>query len=105
MIPRRSSADSCPGLRSEARRSSVARSMYPLIAAIIDSFDFTTQAGSEVIGAPFHGILLFARKVGANRDPESQMKVERRRRVRNCPRRDQYSLTLCCELGVATPLG
>src|SRR5258707_3853273 len=87
MIPRRSSADSCAALRSDARRSPVARSRYPWIDAIFDSFDvttptasvaLTTPTASVVIGAPL-AVLGCSLGTSADRDAESKMEMGRRR--------------------------
>src|SRR5882724_9311916 len=86
MIPRRSSADSWAGLRSDARRSSVARSRYPWIDAIFDSSDVATPTASVdltttasvVIVAPL-AVLGCSPGTSADRDAESKMKMGRRR--------------------------
>src|SRR5438093_7921133 len=94
MIPRRSSADSSPGLRSEARRSSVARSMYPWIDAIFDSFDLTTPTATEVIVAPF-AVPCCSLGRSANSDAESKMKIGEKSRLDfGCCARSRWSRRL-----------
>src|SRR5580704_10734943 len=53
MIPRRSSADSCPGPGSDARRSSIARSMYAWIDAILGCASIGAVLECAWIGAVF----------------------------------------------------
>src|SRR6476646_5092088 len=85
MTPRRSSADSWAGLRSDARRSPVVWSRYAWIDAIFDSFDLTTPTGSAdltttasvVIVAPL-GVLGCSLRTSADRDAESKMESGRK---------------------------
>src|SRR5258708_34174425 len=87
MIPRRSSADSCAALRSDARRSPVARSRYPWIDAIFDSFDVTTPTASVALTTPTASVVIAAPLAvlgcslgtSADRDGESKMEMGGRR--------------------------
>src|SRR5947209_1959272 len=94
MIPRRSSADSSPGLGSDATRSSIARSRCAWIGAVFDWFEVSTPPAAEVIVAPFWPLPAFARN---SREQGRTAKPKRKEEYRmpaarvKSPERDQYA--------------